>query len=471
MSLSGLEQVRAYTRGLVPSTPAARLLGYRVTQVSSGTAVLTQQISPWFEIYEGFVDLTPLIEATVHAAALSAVPPATYVRTVSVSIRYLRPCTVDNEAVIARGRMLHAGSSFTSVEVLIEDTLGRAVAHGTGSAVTSPMDPPPPPRSRELTPIEEPVYPGPDPAFRPLRRVRRELEDGNPMPPFAEFLGAELTQLEEGLWRATMPSSEWFCRMNREVSPGILAILASAAGSVALAELSSAEIRLATMNATAAFLAPVVADGRRVAGTMPIPFRRGDIFVGNWEVVDSAGEIVMVGQPTFLATPRRRRTTTAERVLLSVLFTDLVESTAQARELGDAQWRDLLQEHHALVRRQLQLHHGHEVKTTGDGFLATFDSPTRAAQCSLAIREAVARLGLEIRAGVHIGECEVVGADVSGLAVNVASRVQSTAEPGEILVSRTVRDLVSGSGLEFADRGARQLKGLDGDWELFALER
>ena len=148
-SLPGLDQIRAYARGLMPSTPTARLLGYRVTQASSGTAVLSQPISPWFEVYEGFVELIPVAEAAVHTAALSVVPAATYVRTVSLSLRYLRPCTVDNEAVIARGRVLHAGFTFTTVEALIEDTLGRAVAHATGSAITSPMDPPPPPRSQD----------------------------------------------------------------------------------------------------------------------------------------------------------------------------------------------------------------------------------------------------------------------------------------------------------------------------------
>jgi class 3 adenylate cyclase len=153
-----------------------------------------------------------------------------------------------------------------------------------------------------------------------------------------------------------------------------------------------------------------------------------------------------------------------------VLFTDIVGSTEHAERLGDTKWREVLDEHHALVRRQLQAYKGREVKTTGDGFLMAFDSPARAVQCARAIRDAVARLGLEIRAGLHSGECEVVGSDLAGIAVHVASRVQAAAGPGEVLVSSTVRDLVAGSGLRFTDRGHHTLKGLEGEWHLLGVE-
>ena len=156
--------------------------------------------------------------------------------------------------------------------------------------------------------------------------------------------------------------------------------------------------------------------------------------------------------------------------MATVLFTDLVGSTAKAERLGDAGWRDVLEQHDALVRRQLDMFKGREVKTTGDGFLATFDSPGRAVQAARAIRDAVRRLGLEVRVGLHTGECEFVGADVAGIAVHIASRIQTLAGPGEVLVSGTVRDLVTGSGLRFGDRGRQQLKGVEGDWQLYAVE-
>jgi class 3 adenylate cyclase len=151
-----------------------------------------------------------------------------------------------------------------------------------------------------------------------------------------------------------------------------------------------------------------------------------------------------------------------------VLFTDICASTERAAALGDHRWRELLDNHEALVRSQLDRFHGVEVKTLGDGFLATFDGPARAVRCALAIARASHDTGLEIRAGAHTGEIERVRGDVAGLAVNIAARVVGVADPGEVLVSRTVTDLVAGSGLAFADRGSHDLKGVPGDWQLFA---
>jgi class 3 adenylate cyclase len=157
-----------------------------------------------------------------------------------------------------------------------------------------------------------------------------------------------------------------------------------------------------------------------------------------------------------------------DRVLATVLFTDIVDSTARAAALGDRGWRQTLQTHREAVRRELERFRGREVRTTGDGFLATFDGPARAIQCALAIRDAASRSGLEVRAGLHTGECETMPDDIGGIAVHIASRVVTEANPGEVLVSRTVKDLVAGSGIAFEDRGTRSLKGLDADWELFA---
>ena len=163
-----------------------------------------------------------------------------------------------------------------------------------------------------------------------------------------------------------------------------------------------------------------------------------------------------------------RHATEPDRVLATVMFTDIVGSTERAAELGDSAWRDLLERHGEVVRRQLDLHRGREVKTTGDGFLATFDGPARAINCAREIASGVKPLGIEIRAGLHTGECEVIGDDVGGIAVHTGARVSALAEPGEVLVSQTVKDLVAGSGIEFEDRGEHELKGVPGDWRLFA---
>ncbi|HSX21764.1 MAG TPA: adenylate/guanylate cyclase domain-containing protein [Gaiellaceae bacterium] len=158
-----------------------------------------------------------------------------------------------------------------------------------------------------------------------------------------------------------------------------------------------------------------------------------------------------------------------DRVLATVLFTDIVDSTAKMAELGDAKWRDLLEQHHALVRRELARGRGHEVDTAGDGFFASFDGPARAIRCAQAISGAVRELGIEVRAGLHTGECELVDGKVAGIAVHTGARVASHAGPGEVLVSSTVKDLVAGSGIEFDDRGAAELKGIPGEWRLFAV--
>ena len=160
-----------------------------------------------------------------------------------------------------------------------------------------------------------------------------------------------------------------------------------------------------------------------------------------------------------------------DRVLATVMFTDIVGATERAVALGDRRWRDLLDAHHGLVRRELTRLRGHEVDTTGDGFLATFDGPARAIRCACAISDGARQLGLEIRAGLHTGECELIGNKVGGIAVHIGARVAASAAPGEVLVSSTVKDLVAGSGLRFSDRGVHTLKGVPGEWRLFAAAR
>ena len=158
-----------------------------------------------------------------------------------------------------------------------------------------------------------------------------------------------------------------------------------------------------------------------------------------------------------------------ERVLATVLFTDIVGSTSRAQELGDRRWRDLVERHHDVVRRELERFRGREVDTAGDGFFATFDGPARAIRSAKAMTESVRGLGLEIRAGLHTGEVELAGDAVRGIAVHTGARVAAQAGPSEVLVSQTVKDLVAGSGIELEDRGAHELKGVPGEWRLYAV--
>lgn len=200
-----------------------------------------------------------------------------------------------------------------------------------------------------------------------------------------------------------------------------------------------------------------------IAGARFVELPPGDSVVVLGDIEDLIGEV-----EEFLTGVRPLPT--SERVLATVMFTDLVESTARAAELGDHRWTELLTRHHQIVRRELATYRGKEIKTVGDGFLATFDGPARAITCARAIADRLRALGLEMRAGLHTGECELMGADVGGIAVHIGARIVSLAEPGEVLVSSTVKDLVAGSGIRFADRGVRQLKGVPDEWRLFSVE-
>jgi class 3 adenylate cyclase len=209
-----------------------------------------------------------------------------------------------------------------------------------------------------------------------------------------------------------------------------------------------------------------VAEGRfiadRIAGARFVELA-GDAhapFIGADQILDEV--------ETFLT--GREPVPQPDRVLATVLFTDIVGSTAKAAELGDTRWRELLGLHHAKIRRQLERFRGHELDTAGDGFFARFDGPARAIRCAWAITIAVRDLGLEIRSGLHTGECEVIDGKVGGIAVHIGARVANAAAPSEVLVSSTVKDLVAGSGIEFRDRGVAELKGIPGEFRLFAVE-
>ena len=183
-------------------------------------------------------------------------------------------------------------------------------------------------------------------------------------------------------------------------------------------------------------------------------------WLGDWEgITDSIEEFITGAHPEHQP----------DRALATVLFTDIVSSTARASALGDRRWREVLAEHDAVSRHELERHRGRLVKSTGDGLLASFDGPARAIRSACAIRDRVGRLGIDIRSGVHTGECELIGDDIGGVAVHIAARVSAQAEAGEVLVSRTVKDLVTGSGIEFDDRGEHSLKGVPEPWRLYAV--
>lgn len=191
---------------------------------------------------------------------------------------------------------------------------------------------------------------------------------------------------------------------------------------------------------------------------------------GNEHILTAAAaEKLLAEMMPFLQDAVRREVSEPNKVLATILFSDIVGSTAKAAELGDARWREVLAEHDARVRRQLARFRGLELNTTGDGFFARFDGPARAIGCALAIHEAVREVGLQARIGLHAGECEVFGSTVAGIAVSIGARVSALAAADEVLVSQTVKDLVTGSGITFEDQGLRELKGVPGQWRLYAV--
>jgi pimeloyl-ACP methyl ester carboxylesterase len=209
-----------------------------------------------------------------------------------------------------------------------------------------------------------------------------------------------------------------------------------------------------------------VEEGRWIAAQIPgakyveLPGDEHLIWAGDIDVVVDEVEEFLTGS---------RGAHDTDRVLATVLFTDIVDSTRRAGELGDRRWRELVDEHHARVRRELERYRGREIDTAGDGFFASFDGPARGVRAACAIRDSVRAMGIEIRAGLHTGECELMQGKIGGIAVNTGARVATHAQSGEVLVSSTVKDLVAGSGIEFEDRGAHLLKGIPGEWTLFAV--
>jgi class 3 adenylate cyclase len=260
---------------------------------------------------------------------------------------------------------------------------------------------------------------------------------------------------------------EWFVwHMRRSLSPGAALTSFRAAMDLDVRDVLGA-VRVPTLilpRETDPEAGSYTAQRIRGSEVVALPGFRG---VYTW-IDDRTHLATMQAVARFMA--RLEAPVPTDRVLATILFTDIVRSTEHASRLGDAEWRELLARHHAVVRRELARHRGRELDTAGDGFLAAFDGPARAIAAATAIGAELRALGLEIRAGIHTGECERIGEKLAGIAVSVGARISSLAAPGEVLVSSTVKDLVAGSGIGFEDRGDHWLKGIPDSWHLFAVD-
>lgn len=481
--LAGIEQARAWVEAVAPIPPIHYLTGLAPTAVGPGAAACSMPVTPWLTFGAGELEPHLLLIAAMSTAALSIAPAGTMVEPVWLSSTQIRPTSTVDGSLIARARVVHGGRSMALVDTIMENAVGRAVWHATGHARFVPVTPPPVPPAT-LEPASHPRYPTPSPYERPLDQdvagaLRwgdgdgltrlRQLAARESVVPVSRLTGAYLTSVELGQAEARMPAHAWFQQSSVHISAGALAmaghlVCAAAAGSI------QAEGRgIQTLMFGVRITRAVPADDRELRMSATVDHRDGQRVFVSGELSDAQGSVALLSyagwdSPVGRRSPQSR----TERVLATVMFTDIVASTERASALGDARWSEVLQEHDALLRREVQRRRGRVIKGTGDGVLAVFDSPTQAVACGVAVRDAVRSLNIDVRVGIHTGECDLTDGDVSGVTVHIAARLETAAQPGQVLVSETVRALSSASDITFSDCGTRTLKGIEGDVSVFA---
>ena len=444
--------------------------------------------SGWLQGAFGALEVTPLVEAALTGVAMTTLPPGSDLEPVTLALNYFRPVPGQPGNLLARARVVNASRFFTFAEVEIEDPQGRQIVHGASHSRIRRIEPPPPPAPAELRPIDEPLYATPDPIFRSvpggaLPRETWEANDGHTVMrmftadvspfPYMTLMGIGYPEVERGRVVTTFPANEWFCAYSRSVAPGVIASLGYVASFCAEYTLVELGESLVALDQVIHFHRPIPCDGRQLRAEASASRQEKDRIVADAYVYDGEGNVAArghgLGAVVDRAQRQKRHALEAKRVLATLLFTDIVDSTGHAERLGDARWHALLDEHRTIVRGEIARCEGSEISTAGDGFFARFDSPARALECARAARDAVRRLGIELRAGIHTSECEMRGRELTGVAVHIAARVEAAAAPGEIFVSAVVKDLAAGSGMRFEDRGEHTLKGVPGEWRLYSL--
>ena len=486
-ALSGIERVRAFSRSLVPSPPIAHLLGHRATHVAAGAATFVMPASDACISPNGQIQIVPATIVALEGASMTALPGGMDLVPMRFTFKAFRPAWPGKGNILARARVVNDSHMFVFAEVQVEDPDGRYLGQGSLHSMIQPVEPVPPPPPAALTPIEEPVYETPDPYLRRLPSspfvdlLEREdgltilgkVADGRLATPVVATYGLRIHHLEQGHIVQSMPASEWFCGLGANVSCQAIGTFTDFCAWSVATSLQRPGTSVVLLDSDTRFLRPVQPDGRRIRAESTASEAAPDLFVIDTKVRDADGQLIALGTGAVARIDNARRIgrqrKQSQRVLTTLVFTDIVDSTGHAQRLGDTAWRGLLERHHVETRREVARCGGAEVATTGDGFLARFDSPAQAIEAACAVHRAVERLGLRIRAGVHTGECEVAGNTLAGVAVHIASRIQAAAEPGEVLVSSTVKALAGGSALRFVDRGEQLLKGVPEPWRLYAV--
>jgi uncharacterized protein (TIGR00369 family) len=494
LQMSGLEMLRASLAQTLPDAPLTRLTGLRLSEVGLGMASASMPASPWWQAGAGlFLAGTTAFVADLPlgCSVLTSAPPGIAITTSELSISFLRPGTIRSQTIIGRGKLIHAGRSLGLSEAAIVDGRGRQLGHATSRCVLFRPDPeilasrrlaaPPPsdlpdPYLRE---VEGEVYDQEYWNTTPGIEVMRQVTNGSFLPPSFRLMGMRGVEASEGQMTMALAASGWLCNAFGVLYGGALAFLADAAIVLCAGSTVPAATAFHTMDLKIYFLRPVVPAEGELMARAKVVHRGRTIAVVTCDINGPEGSLVAQATGSVMIMPGRpwepRAVPVADeisaefgRVLTTVLFIDIVDSTRKAAELGDHRWRIALADFRASVRAQLLRGRGTEIDTAGDGFLVAFDGTARAVRCAGAVRDTVKRLGLDVRCGLHAGECEENDGKLVGIAVHIGARVAALAQPDEILVSSTVKDLVAGSGIEFEDRGEHTLKGITGEWRLFA---
>jgi uncharacterized protein (TIGR00369 family) len=494
--MTGLEVLRASLERRLPDPPVSRLTGLRLSEAGLGMASAWMPASPWWQSGAGvFLAGTTAFVAdlALGATILTGAPAGTGVTTSELSVSFLRVPTIRSQTIIGRGRLIHSTRSLGLAEATLEDARGRLLGHASSRCVLFRVDPEIL-AARTLAGAVESTLP--DPYLRdvegevhgreywdvtPALVAAQQVAEGTFLPPCYRLLGIRGVEANEGEMAIAMPASPWLCNSFGVVYGGAIAFLADAAIILAGGSTAPAGTAFNTIDVKLYFLRPVVPTDSELVARARVVHRGRTIAVVNCEITGPEGALVAQATSSVLLLPGRfwerpvqvadEITAESARTLITVLFTDIVDSTRHAAELGDRRWRDLLANYQATVREQLRRFRGREINMAGDGFLAAFDSAARAVRSATAIREHVQRLGLEVRSGIHAGEGEEIGSTLVGIAVHIGARISAIAQPGEVLVSSTIKDLVAGSGIEFEDRGAHALKGIADEWHLYAVAR
>jgi uncharacterized protein (TIGR00369 family) len=495
LELPGLELLRSSVERRLPDPPITKLTGLRLSEVGLGMASAWMPASGWWQSAAGvFLAGTTAFVAdmALGSAVLTSAPPGMGMTTSELSVSFLRAPTIRSQTLIGRGRLIHATRSLGLAEATVEDARGRLLCQASARCVLYRANP------EVLTARRLPEAAAadlPDPYFRevegdvygqeywdatPGLTVMRQLVEGM-SPPCFRLLGVRGVRAQEGTMSMAMAASGWLCNAAGVVYSGALAYLADAAITLAAGTTVPAGTAFSTIDLKLYLLRPVLPTDGELTAHATVAHRGQRVAIANCQITGPDTTVIAQATGSVLILPGRhweRPVQVADeiipessRVLTTVLFTDIVGSTQRVAELGDSRWRQILAEHHAIIREQIQRFRGREVDTAGDGFLIAFDGAARAVDCALAIRQHLHGMGLELRAGVHAGECEETGGKLVGIAVHIGSRLLGVAQPGEVLASSTVRDLVAGSGIEFEDRGEHALKGIAGQWHLFTARR